>query len=135
MLRTRYVTIKIKTRGGEVWFPVIRVLACYQYASANSLYSYGQLVGKKKVADKKTKTKNIDDIWKIEEKEAFVIEMAQYIAEKSKYGDEMEALSAEQRAFYITQILEMEVNNGGFSQFFFNSSGMFANELISSFEK
>lgn len=80
-------------------------------------------------------TKSIDDIWTIEEKDNFVIEMNQYIAEKCEYGDNMEALNEEQRILYITQALEMEVNNGGFSQFFFNSGGVFANELVSSFEK
>ena len=80
-------------------------------------------------------TKNIDDIWKIEEKENFIVAMSQYIAEKCEYGDNMETLNEEQRIFYITQALEMEVNNGGFSQFFFNYSGMFANELVSAFEK
>ena len=128
-------TIKLKTMDGEVWFPVIRVLARYQYGSANSLYLYGQKVGKKKEKDKKTETKNIDDIWKIEGKENFIVAMSQYIAEKCAYGDNIEILNEEQRVFYVTQALEMEVNNGGFSQFFFNSSGMFANELIASFEK
>ena len=80
-------------------------------------------------------TKSIDEIWKIEEKENFVVEMDKYIAEKCEYGDSMETLNAEQRILYITQALEMEVNNGGFAQFFFNSSGMFGNELVSSFEK
>jgi len=77
----------------------------------------------------------INEIWNVEEKEEFVIEMAQYIAEKCEYGDKMEILNEEQRVLYITQALEMEVNNGGFSQFFFNSDGIFANELVSSFEK
>ncbi|MBQ7986375.1 MAG: DUF4375 domain-containing protein [Clostridia bacterium] len=77
----------------------------------------------------------INEIWNIEEKEDFVIEMTQYIAEKCEYGDKMEILNEEQRVLYIIQLLEMEVNNGGFAQFFFNSSGEFANELVSSFEK
>ncbi len=81
------------------------------------------------------KTKSIDDIWKIEEKENFIVELDSYISEKCEYGDNMETINEEQRIFYITQALEMEVNNGGFSQFFFNSSGVFANELVSSFEK
>ena len=80
-------------------------------------------------------TKNIADIWEIEEKDNFVNEMNQYIAEKCEYGDNMETLNEAQRILYITQALEMEVNNGGFAQFFFNSSGMFANELVSTFEK
>ena len=45
----------------------------------------------------------------------------------------MSVLSKEERIFYITQILEMEVNNGGFSQFFYNSSGDFSNELVGAF--
>ena len=77
----------------------------------------------------------VNEIWKIEDKEDFVIEMDQYIAEKCEYGDNMGILNEEQRVFYITQALEMEVNNGGFSQFFFNSDGVFANELVSAFER
>lgn len=80
-------------------------------------------------------TKNIDDIWKMENKNEFVINMYLYIAEKCEYGDAMDSLNEKQRVFYITQALEMEVNNGGFSQFFFNSDGCFANELVSAFEK
>ena len=79
--------------------------------------------------------KNIDDIWKIEEKENFIVAMSQYIADKCEYGDDMDSLNEKQRVFYITQALEMEVNNGGFSQFFFNSDGCFGNELVASFEK
>ena len=80
-------------------------------------------------------TKSIDEIWKIEEKENFLVEMDKYIAEKCEYGDSMETLNAEQRILYITQALEKEVNNGGFAQFFFNSDGCFGNEIVSSFEK
>ena len=45
----------------------------------------------------------------------------------------MSCLSEAERIFYITQSLEMEVNNGGFSQFFYNFSGSFSNELVSAF--
>ena len=127
--------IKLQTEDGENWFPVIRVLARYQYGSANSLYAYGKMVNKKKTEEKQTPEKSIDEIWKIEDKQTFVIEMDNYIAKKCEYGDKMQNLNGEQRVFYITQALEREVNNGGFSQFFFNHDGAFANELISSFEK
>ena len=56
-------------------------------------------------------TKNIEDIWKIEEKENFIVAMSQYIGEKCEYGDDMKTLNDEQRVLYITQALEMEVNN------------------------
>ena len=77
----------------------------------------------------------IEDIWKIEDEWTFVIEMSSYLANKCEYGDNMEKLNENQRVLYITQSLEGEVNNGGFSQFFFNSSGDFANEVVSAFEK
>lgn len=35
---------------------------------------------------------------------------------------------------YSTWILENEVNNGGFNQYFYNSSGQFAEEAISGFQ-
>lgn len=35
-------------------------------------------------------------------------------------------LSKGQRAIYVSSILESEVSNGGFNQFYFNSSGQFA---------
>ena len=79
-------------------------------------------------------TKSIDEIWEIEEKENFVVEMDKYIAEKCEYGDSMETLNDKQRVLYVTQALEMEVNNGGFAQYFYNYSGDFANEAVSAFE-
>ncbi len=82
-----------------------------------------------------TETKSIDEIWKMKDKNEFVISMYLNIAEKCEYGAAMQNLNDEQRIFYITQALEMEVNNGGFSQFFFNSDGCFGDELVSSFEK
>lgn len=45
----------------------------------------------------------------------------------------MAVLSKPERIFYVTQTLEMEVNNGGFSQFFYNSSGNFSNGLVAAF--
>lgn len=80
------------------------------------------------------KIPDIDEIWQMQDKEDFISTMSQYIAQKCNYGDNMENLNEKERVFYITQVLEMEVNNGGFPQFFFNSSGMFANELVASFE-
>ncbi len=79
--------------------------------------------------------KTLLNIWEIEDKEEFIIEMDDYISKKCDYGENMESLNENERLFYITQTLEMEVNNGGFSQYFFNSGGNFANELVESFEK
>lgn len=76
---------------------------------------------------------NITDIWKIENKNSFIIAMDSWVCKKCNYGDDIDKLSLQEQVFFITQRLEAEVNNGGFSQFFYNSSGNFANELFDSF--
>ncbi|MBR5252599.1 MAG: DMP19 family protein [Clostridia bacterium] len=81
----------------------------------------------------KEEKSNIDHIWSLTDANDFVIAMVTHLDNKTNYGDNMSVLSEAERIFYVTQSLEMEVNNGGFSQFFFNSSGNFANELVSAF--
>lgn len=44
----------------------------------------------------------------------------------SNEEDIVRSLSVGQKAVYVTWILEAEVNNGGFNQFYFNSSGQLA---------
>ncbi len=136
-------SIKVKLNEKTELFPVVRVMSRYDFGNVSSIYAYGCCVNKdenQKQSDVEietsiVETKNIDDIWKIEEKENFIVALDQYIAEKCEYGDKMEVLNVDQRVLYITQALEMEVNNGGFAQFFFNSDGCFGNELVASFEK
>src|SRR5258705_3440499 len=62
----------------------------------------------------------------------FVIELDNYICKLCSWGDELERLTGSQKNFYFNQNLEREINNGGFNQFFFNSSGDFAHETMSS---
>lgn len=75
----------------------------------------------------------MEHIWSLTDTNDFVIAMVEHLDEKTQYGENMSVLSEAERIFYITQTLEMEVNNGGFSQFFFNSSGNFSNELVEAF--
>jgi len=100
---------------------------------------------KKNTAKKRNKEKNtpgavsheksLTEIWMLEDPSDFVIALSQYIGEKCQYGEKMSVLSEPERVFYVGQLLEMEVNNGGFAQFFFNFSGDFANEIVSAFTK
>ena len=76
---------------------------------------------------------NMDHIWNLTDTNDFVVAMTEHLDNKTQYGKDMSALSEAERIFYITQTLEMEVNNGGFSQFFYNSSGNFSNELVGAF--
>lgn len=77
--------------------------------------------------------KTLDEIWQLEDPVDLIGELSGYIAEKCRYGEALSVLSEPERIFYTTQILEMEVNNGGFGQFFFNSSGNLANEVVHAF--
>ena len=61
-----------------------------------------------------------------------IIEIDNFICELCAWGDEMTKLTDQQRNFYYNQSLEREINNGGFSQYFSNSSGDFANETVKS---
>ena len=76
---------------------------------------------------------NLEHIWNLTDTNDFVVAMTEHLDNKTQYGEDMSALSEAERIFYITQTLEMEVNNGGFSQFFYNSSGNFSNELVGAF--
>ena len=75
----------------------------------------------------------MEHIWNLTDTNDFVVAMTEHLDNKTQYGEDMSALSEAERIFYITQTLEMEVNNGGFSQFFYNSSGNFSNELVGAF--
>ena len=77
--------------------------------------------------------KNMKHIWALTDTNDFVVAMMEYLDNKTNYGEDLSALSKAERIFYVTQTLEMEVNNGGFSQFFRNSSGDFSGELVDAF--
>lgn len=63
-----------------------------------------------------------------------VIKLDNYVSLLSEYGERMDNLTGPQRVFYLNQNLEREVNNGGFHQFFFNSSGDNADETVAALE-
>jgi hypothetical protein len=61
-----------------------------------------------------------------------IIEIDNYICKLCSYGDTLGRLTEPQKNFYFNQNLEREINNGGFNQYFFNSSGDFTYETITS---
>ena len=73
-----------------------------------------------------------DNIWEIKDKNTLLLAANNWLCKKCSYGDDIEKLTASERTFYINMQLEAEVDNGGFSQFFFNSGGNFSNEIVSS---
>lgn len=78
---------------------------------------------------------SLDEIWDIEDACSFMMSLMDYLLKKCRYGDDMDRLSDSERILFVTQICEMEVNNGGFIQFFDNFSGKFSGELVSAFQK
>ena len=75
-----------------------------------------------------------EQLWELKDPNDFVVTLMEHLEQKTQYGRDMSALRPAERVVYITQSLEMEVNNGGFSQYFYNSSGDHANELVSAFQ-
>ena len=61
-----------------------------------------------------------------------IIELDNYICELCAWGDNLDKLTEEQKNFYFNQNLEREINNGGFNQYFLNSSGDFAHPTVES---
>lgn len=72
----------------------------------------------------------IDDILKLTDQNAFVVAMGNWLSQKCDYGDRLDRLSPQEQVFYICNNLEEEVNNGGFSQYLYNSSGDQAHRVV-----
>lgn len=72
--------------------------------------------------------KRKDPIWGRRTINDVMVAMCNRLTKQSDYGENMDALTEEERVFYIATEVECEVNNGGFEQFFYESSGKFANE-------
>lgn len=70
------------------------------------------------------------DILRIEDSTNMVVCLSGHIGKKCGYGVATRNISRAELTIYLCQALEGEVNNGGFSQFFFNSSGDYASETV-----
>ena len=94
---------------------------------------FSNLFGRNK--NKHTDNKiNIDALLASPNTNNSVIELDNYICKLCSWGDAMESLSQPQKNFYFNQNLEREINNGGFNQYFHNSTGEFAHETIVSLD-
>lgn len=85
-------------------------------------------------AEKSDKKFDLEKLLSSDDMNKSIIELDNFIGELCSYGDNMNKLTEEQKLFYYNQCLEREVNNGGFNQYFFNSSGDFAHMTIHSLQ-
>lgn len=79
-----------------------------------------------------TKISDLDGLLNSEDINGSIIELDNFIGELCDYGDDYSKLTEPQKLFYLNQNLEREINNGGFNQYFRNSSGDNAFETIQS---
>lgn len=75
---------------------------------------------------------DIDELINSEDLNRSIIEIDNYVSDLCDYGDSLEKLNEHQRIFFYNQTIEREVNNGGFNQFYYNSSGDHAHETVES---
>jgi len=77
---------------------------------------------------------NLESLLSSDDTDNTIIELDSFISELCSFGDDIEKLSQPQKQFYFNQCLEREINNGGFNQYFWNSSGNFAHETLMSLQ-
>lgn len=77
----------------------------------------------------------IDDILNLQNEEEIILKIGEMVWEKTQYDyDNFSNLNEIEKTFIFVDILEAQVNNGGFDQFFFNSSGDFTYEVLEAYE-
>jgi len=75
---------------------------------------------------------NLEQLLTLENTNDIIVSIDDAISGMCEYGDVLERLTGPQRNFFYNQCFEKEINNGGFSQFFLNSSGDWAHETVQS---
>lgn len=73
------------------------------------------------------------DIWEQEDR-IIQYHISNALCEKSNYGEEFSKLNEYEKVFLVMDKLDMEVNNGGFDQFFDNTEGHYNDILVPSAE-
>jgi len=76
----------------------------------------------------------IESILSSDDLNGSIIELDNQICEQCSWGDDLDALTEPEKNFYYNQEFEREINNGGFSQYFFNTAGGYANNTIISLQ-
>ena len=77
----------------------------------------------------------ITEIFKLQSDEEIIIKIGEIIWERLEYDyKNICNLSEVNKTFVYIDILEAQVNNGGFDQFFFNSSGDYTYEILKVYE-
>ena len=95
---------------------------------------FNKIFGKNLEQDK-AETKSLDEIFQSDDETEIVIEIGQLLWDKSKNDKDFESLNQLEKNVLFVEMLEGQVNNGGFDQYFFNSSGEYAHETLNALEE
>ena len=71
----------------------------------------------------------------IEDKGEYVYSIYKEIDKKCNYKDSLDILNHRQRNLYVAMMLEIDVYNGGFEEYFCSRSADYYKEVVSSFEE
>ena len=77
----------------------------------------------------------IDKALLIKDETESILKIQEIVWKKTELYDNYENLNDFEKTFLYVEILEAEVNNGGFDQYFYNSSGDYADETLESLRK
>jgi hypothetical protein len=66
---------------------------------------------------------------------AQILAIGQIVGQKIKGTDQFDNLTAAEKTFIYVDILEGDVGKGGFANFFYNSSGQFAHEILAAYQQ
>ncbi|WP_320814931.1 DMP19 family protein [Flavobacterium sp.] len=77
----------------------------------------------------------IDKALLIKDETESIVKIQEILWKKTQLYEDFENLNEAEKTFLYVEILEAEINNGGFDQYFFNSSGDYANETLESLKK
>ena len=78
---------------------------------------------------------DLETILSQEREDLAIMQIDEYLNKKSEYGDKINRLNSFQKTLIWVENLEREVNNGGFDQFYRNSSGDYAIETVGALER
>lgn len=72
----------------------------------------------------------IDKALLIEDETESILKIQEILWKKTELFDDFENLTEAEKKFIYIEILEAEINNGGFDQYFYNSSGNYSTETL-----
>lgn len=77
---------------------------------------------------KKNNKFDLEKVLRMGDQTSMIIALDSRVNELSNYGEDLANLTEPQKTLLFVENVEREVNNGGFNQFYWNSSGDFAHE-------